>query len=231
MKIIKDNFIPELCFVILFDNSAIPITVFGLTGKIDPYLIAGFSQAVNSFINYISAYLPDIGDEKAQINNFLNSGFFYRKFRSKVDNKEYAFIFRPIYNKLFSSDWISKILNNIVKELENAEDIGKKAEELFQSFNATLFYEINIIEQIKEHEDRINRPVKPRLIFRESGIKFGNLNDEKLEEILDIIINNFEICSQCELNFDGNVYTITREVLNNDIVYYKLTTYTRTDNE
>ncbi|MHA1232822.1 MAG: hypothetical protein ACTSPQ_19515 [Candidatus Helarchaeota archaeon] len=146
MKIVKDDFTPELCIVVLFDNSAIPITVFGLTGKIDPFLIAGFSQAVSSFINYISTYLPDLSEKNAVINNFINSGFYYRKFKNNKDGKEYAFIFRPIYNDLFTEDWVSKILNEIVKELEEAEDISKTSLELFQTFNARLFEEIKSIK-------------------------------------------------------------------------------------
>ncbi|MHA1311747.1 MAG: hypothetical protein ACTSWR_01385 [Candidatus Helarchaeota archaeon] len=228
MRIIKDNFTPELCILILFDNSAIPVTVFGLTGKIDPFLIAGFSQAVSSFINYISTYLPDLSMENAVINNFINSGFYYRKFTWEKNNKEYAFIFRPIYNKLFSKDWVSKILNAIVKELEKADDIAKKSLELFQSFNSTLFDEIKSIDYIREYEEKTYPNSNYKLLFRESGVKTGSLDDPNLEEIIDLIVNNFNLVSECKLNFDGHVYDVKKETINGNFVYYRITTFTET---
>ncbi|MHA1270605.1 MAG: hypothetical protein ACTSPY_12505 [Candidatus Helarchaeota archaeon] len=228
MKLIKDDFTPELCIVILFDSSAIPVMVFGLTGKIDPFLIAGFSQAVSSFINYISSYLPDISEGSTIINNFINSGFYYRKFRNEKNQKEYAFIFRPIYNQLFAEDWVSKILNEIVNELQKADDVAQESIDLFQSFNARLFDEIKSIEYISEYEKKNNPNSSYRLLFRESGVRVGTLNDPKLEKIIDIIVNNFSLISECKLNIDGHVYFIKRETINDTIVYYKILTYTET---
>ena len=222
MKIIRDDFTPELCIVILFDSSAIPVYVFGLTGKIDPFLIAGFSQAVSSFTSYISNYLPDITEEKAIINNFINSGFYYRKFKFIQDNKDYAFIFRPIYNKLFGEDWISKILNEIVKKLEDADDIEKKGQEIFRSFNSTLFQEIKLMEYIREHEEKIDPDSIHKLIFRESGVRAGSLNDPKFEKIIDMIVNNFNIIKECVLDFDGIKYHIIKKNVGNNIEYFKL---------
>jgi hypothetical protein len=217
MRVIKDDFTPELCIVIVFDASAIPVMVFGLTGKIDPFLIAGFSQAVSSFIDYISTYLPDISEEKAIINNFINSGFYYRKFRSKKSNKDFAFIFRPIYNKLFSEDWISKILDEIVRGLEQTNDIEKKAQELFGSFNSRLFQEIKSIDYIREHEKKAGDFYK--LLFRKSGVHVGGIDDKHIEKIIDIAVNNFDI-KEFTLNLDGKIFEIKKKEILDGLSYY-----------
>lgn len=219
MRIIKDDFTPELCIVILFDSSAIPVMVFGLTGKIDPYLISGFSQGVSSFINYISTYFPDISEEKAVINNFINSGFYYRKFKNNVIQKDYTFIVRPIYNQLFFEDWISKLLNEIVKELESADDIEKQSQELFQGFNANLFHEITLMDYIGEHEKKENTAFD--LLFRDSGVHMGELEDSKMEKIINMLVNHYDI-SECKLNIDGMKYDIKKKDLNGT-KYYLLT--------
>ncbi|MBD3226966.1 MAG: hypothetical protein GF329_02165 [Candidatus Lokiarchaeota archaeon] len=221
MRIIRDDFTPELCIVILFDSSAIPVMVFGLTGQIDPYLISGFSQGVSSFINYISTYFPDISEEKAVINNFINSGFYYRKFKNNTNQKDYTFIIRPIYNQLFFEDWISKLLNEIVKELEDADDIEKISNELFQGFNARLFQEITLMDYIGEQEKKEKTSFD--LLFRDSGVHVGELEDIKMEKIINMIVNHFDV-SEYKLNLDGMIYHIKKKDLNGT-KYYLLNKY------
>lgn len=127
MTISNQKLSDELCIGIVFNHGGSPVSVYGFKDFTDPCLLAGFSYAIKSFIDYLPSFLPDINFEKENtiFTNFLNLGFYLKQFRNKKDNKNYGFIFRPKNNELFFEDWINTILNKIITELENTVDVAK----------------------------------------------------------------------------------------------------------
>ncbi|MFX1452837.1 MAG: hypothetical protein ACFFCM_18515, partial [Promethearchaeota archaeon] len=132
MKNNNRNFSPQVCLGLIFNHAGIPVSVFGFKNFFDPCLLAGFSYALKSFINQLSSFLPDITvqNQNYMFNNFLNSGFYLKQFKNKIDDNNYGLIFRPKNTVLFFEDWINNFLNNMIIDLENTNNVAQKGSKL-----------------------------------------------------------------------------------------------------
>ncbi len=217
-----ENNSPELCMAILFEQGAIPISIFGINDTITASLLAGFAYANDNFFKHLSSYLDNIDFEEDHkiLNNFMNKGFYLTQFTNIKTKKKYGLLFRLINEKIFCQHWINKILIKISKKLEEAEEIAQKASDLLSSFNEILWNEIKIIQLI--YKQVCKEKSENKLLFRKSGARAGSIDDPRLEKIVNKLINNFELCSEMNLALNGFKFSAKpKEIKNLDYIELK----------
>ncbi|MFX1449666.1 MAG: hypothetical protein ACFFCM_02415 [Promethearchaeota archaeon] len=212
---LSENNTPELFMAILFEQGAIPVSIFGINDTITASLLAGFAYANDNFFKYLSTALDnvDFGEEHKILNNFMNKGFYLAQFTNHKNNKKYGLLFRPVNEKLFCRHWINKIIIKITNKLEKAEDISQTACDLLNSFNFILLNELKIIHSIYEQEYKEDSENK--IIFRRSGARVCSFNNPKIEKVFNIILNDFEFSSKMSLIINGFSYSVEQKESNN----------------
>ena len=212
---LSKNNTPELFMAILFEQGAIPVSIFGINDTITASLLAGFAYANDNFFKYLSTALDNVvfREEHKILNNFLNKGFYLAQFTNNKTKKNYGLLFRPINEKLFFQHWINKILIKIINKLEKAEDISQTACDLLNSFNFILLNELKIIHSIYKQEYKEDSENK--IIFRRSGARVCSFDDPKIEKVFNTILNNFDFSSEMRLVINGFSYSVEQKKSNN----------------
>ncbi|MHA1300899.1 MAG: hypothetical protein ACTSO9_15885 [Candidatus Helarchaeota archaeon] len=211
----------RLCVGMVFNQGGTPISLYGFDDTFNVCLLAGFAYAVKSICKYLSSSLPSMNFEECKKiqNNFLNSGFYLCQFENQYDGNFYGFITRPIDDASFSESWINEILIGLVKKLEISVDVVEASIKIFNSFDEYLKNEIKFIHLIKKYERKINSCYE--LIFRNSGIYAGSLDDPVVKRIYQFILSGLKIDNQTEFRICGKIYCVTKEKFG-FLEYFKL---------
>ena len=200
---------PEICIGLIIDKGGTPISCFGISDTLDASLLSGITHAVNSFSNHLSQSIPGFlsNNENKIHENYLNMGLYFTHFKNLYDEIHYGIIFRPLQN-FFASSWIKKVLAGIIEKLKNSKDVVDSSMILFRTFNCILLNEFELIDKINvlTHFEK-NKCI---LIFRESGVSYGNINNVNVRNILNFIISDLETTIDMKFHTSDNVFCIKR---------------------
>ena len=216
----SDN-ISELVVGLLIDEWGNLKSAFGFRNTLNGRLLAGFTHTINSVLKHMSCTFPNLVKEEENriFENYLNSGFYFNTFRNKIDGRCYRIIIRPIENELFASCWVNKAVIEIIEQLKSSTDIVQDSIELVKQFNVKLNKELDLIKTIKNLITEEN--LDGKLIFRESGVYSGSLDDPNIMQIYKMALNNICNCNGMKININNLIYEILKKEINN-ITYYRL---------